>query len=129
MKILYLLIIAILVSVSYDYYTRYTELYDNDIIRFYITYDIISVEDCTEKGCEAIVQQSGENKQELLFIKSLSSMPFIIRKPVVRQCSNVISTKVVTCEKDLRSLEDLELKYAKHKDWDLRPAASQIIYQ
>lgn len=129
MKFIYFLIIAILVSVSYDYYSRFTALSENDTIYFYLRYEVLSVEECNEDGCLARVRQYGEEDSKYLTIRTFEPMPFIIRRPAIRQCTNVISTKIVTCEIYLRSIEMLEKKYSKHPDWDLRPAASQVIYE
>ena len=129
MRILYVLIIAILASLTYDYYSRYTTLSENDTIHFFLRYEVLSVEECDNTGCLAKVRQFGEEETVYLTIRSFEPMPFIIRRPAIRQCTNVISTKIVTCDRDLRSISQLEKKYAKHPDWDLRPAANQVIYK
>lgn len=113
---------------AYSYHSKYHQLLSNSEIDFYISYEIEEIVDCSPLDCHVKVNRESETIPLVHIVETLKPKLLERNSLVVRECTGNLKNRTVTCMKNLKPFDDINPKFVRYPDWDLRPAADEVIY-
>ena len=123
------IILALVIVVIYQQYKNH-DMQRQEPLYFSPFFDIRSFKgECRIAKCVAYVSYQGKALAKPYRV--ITTKPAILDEntQLAMKCEMDILSRVVTCSSDLVPAVELDDKYFKNKDYDLRVAAKKIIYE